>query len=48
MVHQNLLNQEESKDICQEHHKPWDNENPKIEPLCSWIWEVSGTTTRVP
>jgi hypothetical protein len=33
------LNQEESKDFRQEHHKPEDNENPKIERLCSRIWE---------
>jgi hypothetical protein len=35
------LNQEELKDFCQEHHKPKDNKNPKIEPLFSRIWEGS-------
>jgi hypothetical protein len=43
MVHQNSLNQEESKDFCQEHHEPYTNENPKIEPLCSQIWEGNQT-----
>jgi hypothetical protein len=38
MVHQNSLNQEESKDFRQEHHKPKDNENTKIEPHFSRIW----------
>jgi hypothetical protein len=33
------LNQEESKVFRQEHHKPKDNKNPKIEPLFSRIWE---------
>jgi hypothetical protein len=33
MVHQNSLNQEESKDFHQEHHEPQDNKNPKIEPF---------------
>jgi hypothetical protein len=46
MVHQNLFNQEESKDFRQEHHKPLNNENPKIEPLFSRIWEgVNGKRT---
>jgi hypothetical protein len=39
MVHQNSLNQEESKDFHQEHHKLSNDENPKIEPLFSQIWE---------
>jgi hypothetical protein len=39
MVHQNLLDQEESEDFRQEHHKPLTNETPKIEPLFSGIWE---------
>jgi hypothetical protein len=39
MVHQNSLNQEESKDFCQQQHKPYDNENPKIRPLFTQIWE---------
>jgi hypothetical protein len=39
LVHQNSLNHEESKDFRQEHTKPYDNENPKIEPLFSRIWE---------
>jgi hypothetical protein len=38
MVHQNSLNQEESKNFRQEHHKPKDNENTKIEPHFSRIW----------
>jgi hypothetical protein len=37
LVHQNLLNQEESNDFHQEHHFPETYENPKIEPLYSWI-----------
>jgi hypothetical protein len=39
MVYQNLLNQEESEDFRQEHHKPLNNKNPKIEPIFSRIWE---------
>jgi hypothetical protein len=33
MVHQSLLNQEKSNDFHQEHTKPYDNKNPKIEPF---------------
>jgi hypothetical protein len=34
-----MSKKEESKKSLQEHHKPYNSENPKIEPLYSRIWE---------
>jgi hypothetical protein len=46
MVHQNSLNQEESKDFRQERHKSKDNENPKIEPFSHGFgWGIKGKRT---
>jgi hypothetical protein len=39
-----LLEREESKDFHQEHHKPKDQENPKIEPL--FLTDLGGESKR--